>query len=106
MAKIKAGNLEFNTQEELDKYMADQAAEIEKMQAALANPTVEVVVADDDIVVTVDKDKYKFLVKEFTLPGEVVTTITAEEAAKDKDLIKSLVDKKSGILIKLDPKTK
>lgn len=99
MSKITANGQEFNSQEALDKYLQDQAAELAKMQEALEKASP--IVASEDIVVKNGSDSYKFLVGKFTLPGEEPVEYTAEEAAKDKTLIKKLVDLKSGILQKI-----
>lgn len=99
MSKITANGLEFESQAELDKYLVEQSAELAKLQEALEKATP--VVLESDVTVKVGSDNYKFLVGKFTLPGEEPVDYTAEDAAKDKALIKKLVDLKSGILQKI-----
>jgi hypothetical protein len=62
-----------------------------------------------EVFVTFDKKKYLFTAKKFTVPNkdspEEPSLMTAEEAAKDKELVKKLVESESGLLVEFKDET-
>jgi hypothetical protein len=96
------------TTEELLAKIAAQDLELSQANEVVAELKTQVDAKKDlvaPVMVKHGKSTYKFSTGKFIVPAgdqaSAGTVVTAEEAAKDKDLITSLVERGSGILIEV-----